>query len=277
MDMVRHGNENMVIADRLHRWARNLFQVRSARALPATLAARSAASSWCRRSAIKVWDVAGRYAEEAFAQGVSEDVRSFASSLTQPYCGVNSGFEAVNWLDDPAMAMSIALIPLARRRRQRHRAGFRHAGAGLAGPSALPEPAWARTSWSASPNWRAPRCRGCARAERWTTRLWSSATSSMCGSKNGWRRARWNSMRSTCKNSPRTPPRRAWNSRGCRTRTCAAGWRRCTAAAAAAAASRSSCRAGAASTCGWAGRAWWTAIRCRTCARPRRPSRCPRP
>ena len=44
------------------------------------------------------------------------------------------------------------------------------------------------------------------------------------------------------------------NSRGCRTRTCAAGWRRCTAPAAAAAASRSSCRAGAAST-RWLGRA----------------------
>ena len=43
---------------------------------------------------------------------MSEDARSFASSLTQPYCGVNSGFEAVNWLDDPATAMSVALIPL---------------------------------------------------------------------------------------------------------------------------------------------------------------------
>jgi len=43
---------------------------------------------------------------------VSDDARSFASSLTQPYCGVNSGFEAVNWLDDTAMAMSVALLPL---------------------------------------------------------------------------------------------------------------------------------------------------------------------
>ena len=54
----------------------------------------------------------GRYGAEDFAQGVSDDAKSFASSLTQPYCGVNSGFEAVNWLDDTAMAMSLALIPL---------------------------------------------------------------------------------------------------------------------------------------------------------------------
>jgi uncharacterized protein len=32
--------------------------------------------------------------------------------LTQPYCGVNSGFEAVNWLADTAMALSVALLPL---------------------------------------------------------------------------------------------------------------------------------------------------------------------
>ncbi|HEY1227019.1 MAG TPA: DUF484 family protein, partial [Ramlibacter sp.] len=28
MDMVRHGSENMVIADRLHRWTRSLMLVR---------------------------------------------------------------------------------------------------------------------------------------------------------------------------------------------------------------------------------------------------------
>jgi uncharacterized protein YigA (DUF484 family) len=43
---------------------------------------------------------------------VSEDARSFASSLTQPYCGMASGLEAVRWLDDPDTAMSIALVPL---------------------------------------------------------------------------------------------------------------------------------------------------------------------
>ena len=29
-------------------------------------------------------------------------MKSFAASLTVPYCGVNSGFEAASWLDDPA-------------------------------------------------------------------------------------------------------------------------------------------------------------------------------
>lgn len=112
MDMVRHGNENVIIADRLHRWARNLFQVQSDAALPTTIASEIQGQFMVPQVAIKVWDVESRYAGEAFAEGVSEDAKSFASSLTQPYCGVNSGFEAVSWLPDPAMAMSIALIPL---------------------------------------------------------------------------------------------------------------------------------------------------------------------
>jgi len=112
MDMVRHGNENMIIADRLQRWARNIFQVQSGKALPASIAAEIRTQFMVPQVAIKVWDVASRYGSEAFAEGVSDDAKAFASSLTQPYCGVNSGFEAVNWLDDTAMAMSVALIPL---------------------------------------------------------------------------------------------------------------------------------------------------------------------
>ena len=33
-----------------------------------------------------------------------------------PYCGVNAGFEAVRWLDEPATVASLAMIPLRRRR-----------------------------------------------------------------------------------------------------------------------------------------------------------------
>jgi uncharacterized protein len=112
MDMVRHGNENMIIADRLQRWARNLLVVQSSHALPATIAAQIQQQFMIPQVAIKVWDVDSKYGREPFAESVTDDAKSFASSLTQPYCGVNSGFEAVQWLEDPAMAMSIALIPL---------------------------------------------------------------------------------------------------------------------------------------------------------------------
>jgi uncharacterized protein len=112
MEMVRNGNENMIIADRLQRWARQLLLVRADSALPAAIAAEIRSQFMVPQVAIKVWGVDGRFADEPFAEGVSEDARTFATSLTQPYCGVNSGFEAVGWLEDPSMAMSLALIPL---------------------------------------------------------------------------------------------------------------------------------------------------------------------
>jgi uncharacterized protein len=112
MDMVRHGNENVVIADRLHRWTRQLFEVRSPRDLPDLIVGDIREQFMVPQAGIKVWGVDSAYASEAFAQGVTDDARTFASSLTQPYCGVNSGFEAVNWLDDTAMALSVALLPL---------------------------------------------------------------------------------------------------------------------------------------------------------------------
>jgi uncharacterized protein len=62
--------------------------------------------------AIKVWDANGLFSDQAFTQGVSDDVKTFASSITTPYCGVNSGFEAAKWLEHPELAESIALIPL---------------------------------------------------------------------------------------------------------------------------------------------------------------------
>ena len=112
MDMVRHGNENMIIADKLQRWARNLFLVRSGRALPAAIAAEIKHQFMVPQVAIRVWDLHSRYASEAFATGISDNAKAFASSLTQPFCGINSGFEPADWLDDKALALSLALIPL---------------------------------------------------------------------------------------------------------------------------------------------------------------------
>ncbi len=64
------------------------------------------------QAAIRLWGTAAAAAGESWAAGVSDDAKSFAASLTLPYCGVNSGFEAASWLDDPASVMSLALVPL---------------------------------------------------------------------------------------------------------------------------------------------------------------------
>ena len=112
MEMMRHGNENMLIADKLLRWSRQLFLVARPVDLPAVLVSEIKSQFSVPQAALKLWDVADVYAGEPFAQGAGNDARSLASSLTTPYCGVNAGFDAVQWLDDPEAAASVALIPL---------------------------------------------------------------------------------------------------------------------------------------------------------------------
>ena len=112
MEMIRNGNENLIIADKIQRWARQLFMAQQASTLPERIVAELKEQFLVPQVAIKVWGVDEAFANEAFAKGVSADAKTFVSSLATPYCGVNSGFEAVQWLADPSVAMSLALIPL---------------------------------------------------------------------------------------------------------------------------------------------------------------------
>ena len=112
MDMIRHGNENALLANRLLRWAGSLFLTTDPASMPQQIAGQIVEQFSVPQVTIKVWGVAPHFANRDFALGVSEDAKLFASSLTEPFCGVNTGFEAVTWLADPAAAASIALLPL---------------------------------------------------------------------------------------------------------------------------------------------------------------------
>ena len=112
MDMIRNGNENVLLSDKLLRWARTLFMVNDPWALPSQMAGEIAEQFSVPQVGIKVWDVMPAFAHAEFANGVSEDAKLFASSLMEPFCGVNSGFEAVSWLPDPKAAVSLAILPL---------------------------------------------------------------------------------------------------------------------------------------------------------------------
>ncbi|MBL0151929.1 MAG: DUF484 family protein [Ideonella sp.] len=112
MEMIRHGQENVAIADRLHRWMRAILQAPSAASLPEVLVSTLRHEFMIPQAAVRLWSIDSGFEVQSFALDVSEDVRAFASSLAQPYCGLNSGFEAGRWLDDAGTVLSIALIPL---------------------------------------------------------------------------------------------------------------------------------------------------------------------
>lgn len=112
MDMIRNGNENVLLSDKLLRWAKTLFLVNDPWALPGQMAEEIAEQFSVPQVSIKVWDVMPAFAHADFASGVSNDAKLFASSLMEPFCGVNSGFEVVRWLPNPSTAISLAILPL---------------------------------------------------------------------------------------------------------------------------------------------------------------------
>jgi uncharacterized protein len=120
VEMIRNGQDNVAIAERLHRWTRALMLTDDAAALPEVLLRELKQQFLVPQAALRLWGVETHHADAAFARGTSEDTRIFASSLSQPYCGANNGFEAVRWLaadhdgEAPLPVASLALVPLRR-------------------------------------------------------------------------------------------------------------------------------------------------------------------
>ena len=112
MEMIRHGSENVMLSDRILRWARSLITVSDFYAMPGVIEQDIKIQFSVPQVGLRLWGVATEYAGLTAAQEVSDDARVFASSLTEPFCGLNTGFEAVNWLEDPTTVSSLALIPL---------------------------------------------------------------------------------------------------------------------------------------------------------------------
>ena len=112
VEMIRHGQENVAIADKMQSWMLSLLMTPAARDLPDAIAQELQTQFQIPQAAIKVWDVASPFSDCDFAAGASDDARSFAASLSTPFCGLNAGLEVVNWLPEPAAVKSVALIAL---------------------------------------------------------------------------------------------------------------------------------------------------------------------
>ena len=109
MDMIRHGHENMVLTDKLHRWACDML-AEPAVDLPVLAVDNIRELFQVPQVALRLWNVTDTQA--AYALGVTQSVREQAAGLETPYVGASAGFEAVQWLDEPAQAASVALMAL---------------------------------------------------------------------------------------------------------------------------------------------------------------------
>lgn len=120
MDMVRHGNENVHIANKVHQWTTTMLPIKDPMDLPQAVVDGVRELFDVPQVALRLWGVADAYQTSPYAQGASEDARAFASSLTMPFCGPNMGFEPATWLPkaqseegaEGVPAQSVALLPL---------------------------------------------------------------------------------------------------------------------------------------------------------------------
>ena len=112
IEMMRHGQDNSAIADKLQAWTRQLLLAAQPADIPATITTELQKQFLIPQAAIKVWGVDAAHAGLDFAQGVSAEAQAFVSGLSRPYCGPNTGLEAARWLPDASAVQSMAVIAL---------------------------------------------------------------------------------------------------------------------------------------------------------------------
>lgn len=111
-EMIRFGEENDAIAEKVHRLSLALLAARGAEAVLRELYSHLIEDFAVPHVAVRLWDLP-RPGEGIEFQTVSETVRGVASGLAQPYCGASQGFEMTRWFGDSGSHLrSLALVPL---------------------------------------------------------------------------------------------------------------------------------------------------------------------
>lgn len=108
-ELLRYGHENDGLAAKFNHWTARVIAERDPYALPRAIADGLADVFDVPQTALRLWDVADAYSQAEFARHVGEEVRLFANSLSTPYCGANTGFEAAQWLEPVAASASAAV------------------------------------------------------------------------------------------------------------------------------------------------------------------------
>lgn len=108
-ELINNANSNETIGDHVLQWCARLLGESEPQHLPGEIALGLAQQFDLNHVAMRLWNLPGQ-ARTGYGEPVSQDVRDFTDSLKTPYCGPDTAFEAVNWLD--AKPQSLALIPL---------------------------------------------------------------------------------------------------------------------------------------------------------------------
>lgn len=112
-DLIRVGEENDAIVDRLQKWTRSMLVVSDPAALPSLVVDGMSTSFAVPQVALRLWGVREACRDLPCAAPVEVEAITLANSLARPYCGPNADLLAAMWLPEGGAATrSIALLAL---------------------------------------------------------------------------------------------------------------------------------------------------------------------
>jgi len=112
-ELVRHGGTNDQISERLHRVTLALFAAPEIDTSLEVIYHSMHSDFNVPRAAIRLWGSVPDDAYQAEFTPVSPEMRDYAASLAEPYCGSLAVLESQGWLDEErAMLHSFAYLPL---------------------------------------------------------------------------------------------------------------------------------------------------------------------
>lgn len=112
-ELVRVGQENEAITERLLKWTRQLLLTGEPERLPQAVTDGMQTIFSVPHVALRLWGVREPFRRLACAAPVEVDVITLANSMKHPYCGPNADFQAATWLPEGgASTRSLALLAL---------------------------------------------------------------------------------------------------------------------------------------------------------------------
>lgn len=113
-ELVRFGEENDVIGEKVHRFTLGLLESNTVEAVFGVIDTHLVEDFAVPHVTLRVWNSIIQRDTVEFAP-VSEELRFFAADLRHPYCGPATQPEVVGWFGDAGSHVrSVALLPLRR-------------------------------------------------------------------------------------------------------------------------------------------------------------------
>ena len=109
-ELMRNAADNEALSERLLGWARALLEQTQAAELPRCVVEELRQRFDMPLAALRLWGLRPEFAALPEAAPVGEDIPVLASSLSQPFCGANAGFEAARWLAAPPQSLAMVAL-----------------------------------------------------------------------------------------------------------------------------------------------------------------------